>query len=112
MSSVIFGSYHSVQRTITTITSTPLVLQVNLCAYNTNLSSLSTYSTLAINSFTTTSSTMFNILNLLSTNSTLSINNSSATTTTTILIFKFHYQLIQYHQLINLILHQHQYLIT
>jgi len=61
MSTVNFNSDNSVQGTITTITATPL--GINLYAYNTNLSSLSSYSTLAINNLNTTSTTIFNNLN-------------------------------------------------
>jgi hypothetical protein len=46
MATVIFNSDNSVQGTITSITSTPL--GINIYAYNTNLSSLSTYWTLSI----------------------------------------------------------------
>ncbi len=46
MASVIFNSDNSVQGTIISITSTPL--GINTSAYNTNLSILSTYSTLSI----------------------------------------------------------------
>ncbi len=46
------------------------------------MNSLSTNSTLSINIFNTTSTTIFNNLNSLSTNSTLSINNLNATSTT------------------------------
>ena len=56
MSTVNFSSDNSVQGTITTITATPL--GINLYAYNTNLSSLSSYSTLAINNLNTTSTTI------------------------------------------------------
>ncbi len=45
MATVIFNSDNSVQGTITSITSTPSGINTN--AYNTNLSSLSTYSTLS-----------------------------------------------------------------
>ena len=72
MSTVNFNSDNSVQGTITTITATPL--GINLYAYNTSLSNLSSYSTLAINNLNTTSTTIFNNLNSLSTNSILSIN--------------------------------------
>ncbi len=41
MATVIFNSDNSVQGTITSITSTPL--GINIYAYNTNLSSLSSY---------------------------------------------------------------------
>ncbi len=58
MATVIFNSDISVQGTITTITSTPLVM--NSYAYNTNLSSLSTYSTLSINILNAASATIFN----------------------------------------------------
>ncbi len=46
MSTVIFNSDNLVQGTITTVTSTPL--GINIYAYNTNLSSLSSYSYLNI----------------------------------------------------------------
>ncbi len=65
MSTVIFSSDNSVQGTPTSIISTPL--GINLYAYNTNLSSLSSYSYLNI------SETNAN-LNNYSTNSTLTIN--------------------------------------
>ena len=55
MSTVNFSSDNSVQGTITTITSTPL--GINLYAYNTNLSSLSSYSYLSINNINATSGT-------------------------------------------------------
>ena len=55
MATVIFNSDNSVQGTITSITSTPL--GINLYAYNTNLSSLSTYSTLSISNLNATSTT-------------------------------------------------------
>ena len=67
MSTVNFSSDNSVQGTITSITSTPL--GINLYAYNTNLSSLSSYSYLNISNIQTTSGTIFNNLNSLSTNS-------------------------------------------
>ena len=60
MSTVNFSSDNSVQGTITSITSTPL--GINLYAYNTNLSSLSTNSILNINNLNATSTTIFNNL--------------------------------------------------
>ncbi len=84
MSSVIFSSDNSIQGTITTITSTPL--SINLYAYNTSLSNLSTNSILLINNLNNTSTTIFNNLNNLSTNSILNINNLNATSTTILII--------------------------
>ena len=81
MATVILNSDNSVQGTITSITSTPL--GINLYAYNTNLSSLSTYSTLSINNLQATSTTTFNNLNSISTYSRLNITNLQATSTTT-----------------------------
>ncbi len=77
MATVIFNSDNLVQGTIATITSTPL--GINTYAYNTNLSSLSTYSTLSINNLYATSTSIFNNLNSLSTNSSLNISNLQAT---------------------------------
>jgi hypothetical protein len=70
----------SIQGTTTTITE--VVLGGPLYAYNTNLSSLSSYSYLNINNLNATSTTTFNNLNSLSTNSVLSINNLNNTSTT------------------------------
>ncbi len=61
MSTVNFSSDNSVQGTITSIISTPLA--INLYAYNTNLSSLSSFSYLSINNLNATSGTIFNNLN-------------------------------------------------
>ena len=66
MATVIFNSDNSVQGTITSITSAPL--GINIYAYNTNLSSLSTYSTLSISNLNATSTTTSNNLNSLSSN--------------------------------------------
>ncbi len=60
MATIIFNSDNTVQGTITSITSTPL--GINIYAYNTNLSSLSTYSTLSISNTNATSTTIFNNL--------------------------------------------------
>ncbi len=68
MATVIFNSDNSVQGTIKSITSTPLGIKIY--SYNTNLSSLSTYSTLWISNTNATSSTIFNNLYPLSSNST------------------------------------------
>jgi len=70
----------SIQGTTTTITE--VVLGGPLYAYNTNLSSLSSYSYLNINNLNNTSTTIFNNLNSLSSNSVLSINNLNNTSTT------------------------------
>ena len=88
MSTVNFSSDTSIQGTITLITSTPL--GINLYAYNTNLSSLSSYSYLNINNLNNTATTIFYNLNNLSSNSVLSINSNNTsinnlnTTSTTI----------------------------
>ena len=86
MSTVNFSSDNSVQGTITSITSTPL--GINLYAYNTNLSSLSSYSYLSINNLNATSTTIFNNLNSLSTSLILSINNLNNTSTSIFYLFK------------------------
>ena len=69
MATVNFTPDNSLQGTTTSIISTPLSINF-LYAYNTNLSSLSTYSTLSISNTNATSSTIFNNLNSLSSNST------------------------------------------
>jgi hypothetical protein len=64
MATIIFNSDDSVQGTITSITSTPL--GINIYAYNTDLSNLSTYSKLKIDNLKITSTTILNNLNSLS----------------------------------------------
>ncbi len=106
MATVIFDSDNSVQGTITSITSTPL--GINTYAYNTNLSSFSTYSTLSVCNLNATSTTIFNNLDSLSSNSTLSVNNLYATSTA---IFNNlnSFSTFQHYQLIIQMQHQLQF---
>ena len=82
MSTVVFTADDSVQGTVTTSTSTPIGSGY-LCADNTNLSILSTFTKLNIDNLNATSTTIFGNINSLSTNSILSINDLNTTSTNT-----------------------------